>query len=163
MSHPSHRSIHVIEGYFFLPSPQKEAIMSCSTLHCAFCRGKTGGEGVGQGQNEVSLPALAGADENSPRFDLESVMRLLSGKAEIERRIGGWPSGLCEEGWRRGDGGCLHGSEVERVGVCEVGRLGSVVIGGRTERRRKLAGGTVPRRLLSVWRARLALDWGRRT
>jgi hypothetical protein len=120
------------------------------------------GEGKGTRGEYVSLPALAGADENSPRFDLESVMRLLCGKAEVERRIGGRPSGLREEGWRWRDGGGLYGGKVERVGVCKVGRLGGVVVDRGTERRRELPGGTVPRRLLSLWRARLALDWGRR-
>jgi len=111
--------------------------MSRSALHCA---------------------CLTGTDENSPRLDLECVMRLLCGKSKVERRVGGRPCGLCKEGWRWRDGGGLHCGEVERIGVRKVGRL-SVVIGRRAE---KLTGGAVPLRLLSLWRARLALDWGRR-
>ena len=107
----------------------------------------------------MSLSALARADENSPRFDLECVMRLLCGKTKVERRVGCWPSGLCEEGWRGRDGSRLDSGEIERVGVCKVGRLGIVIVG---ERRRELPSRAVPRRLLSLRRARLALYWGRR-
>ena len=107
----------------------------------------------------MSSSALARADENSPRFDLECVMRLLCGKTEIERRVGCRSSGLSEEGWRGRDGGRLHSGEIVRVGVRKVGRLGVVVMG---ERRRELPSRAVPRRLLSLWRARLALYWGRR-
>ena len=107
----------------------------------------------------MSLSALARADENSSRFDLKCVMRLLCGKTEIERRVGCRSSGLCEEGGRGRDGGRLHSGEIEWVGVRKVGRLGVVVMG---ERRRELPSRAVPRRLLSLWRARLALYWGRR-
>ena len=106
----------------------------------------------------MSLTALAGADENSPRLDLEGVVRLLCRKAEIEWRVGCRPSGLCKEGRRWGDGGRLHGGEIERVRVRKVGRLRGVIVVGR--RRRKLPGGAVPWRLLTLWRARLALDGG---
>ena len=57
----------------------------------------------------MRLAALAGADENSPRLDLECVVRLLCRKAEIERRVGCRPCGLCKEGRRWGDGGRLYG------------------------------------------------------